>query len=86
MISSRDRIENIVEKGENFSPFSTMFSKVVLQKLFTLNADDKTNVAQVKISVYERVEYILGKGHNHDFQNFLPFSQNAFEKFSSSGS
>ena len=36
-------------------------------------ADDKINVAQMMISVSDRVESILGKGENADYQHFFLF-------------
>ena len=42
-------------------------------------ADDKTNVAQIMISVSDRVENIVGKGENAGYQHFLLFPQ-CFQK------
>ena len=36
-------------------------------------ADNKINVAQVMISVFDRVENIVGKGENAGYQHFLLF-------------
>ena len=38
-------------------------------------ADDKTNVAQMMISLFDKVENIVGKGENAGFQHFLFFPQ-----------
>ena len=44
-------------------------------------ADDKINVAQMMISVIDRVENIVGKGKNAGYQHFLLFPQ-CFQKSS----
>ena len=36
-------------------------------------ADDKIIVAQIMISVFDRVENIVGKGENAGYQHFSPF-------------
>ena len=38
-------------------------------------ADDKLNVAIMIIPVFDRLENILGKGENADYQHFLLFPQ-----------
>ena len=38
-------------------------------------ADDKINAGKLKISVFERVENIVGKGKNAGYQHFLPLPQ-----------
>ena len=38
-------------------------------------ADDKLNVAEMIISLYDRVENIVGKGENAGYQHFLLFLQ-----------
>ena len=48
-------------------------------------ADDKINEAQMMISVFDRVENIVGKGENAVFQHFLLFQQ-CFQKASFMGS
>ena len=48
-------------------------------------ADDKTNVAEMLISLSDRVENIVGKGENAGYQHFLLFPQ-SFQKPSLSGS
>ena len=48
-------------------------------------ADDKINVPQIMISVFDRVEDIVGKGENAGHQHFLLFPQ-GFQKTSFSGS
>ena len=48
-------------------------------------ADDKLNVAKIMVSVYDRVENIMGKGENAGYQHFLLFPQ-CFQKASFSGS
>ena len=47
-------------------------------------ANDKLNVAEMKISLYERVENTMGKGENASYQHFLLFPQ-CFPKHSSLG-
>ena len=42
-------------------------------------ADDKFSVATMIISVFGRVENIVGKGENADYQHFLLFPQ-CFQK------
>ena len=44
-------------------------------------ADDKINVAQKMISVFDRVENIVEKGENAGYQHFLLFPQ-CFQKAS----
>ena len=48
-------------------------------------ADDKINIAQVKISIFDKVENIVGKGENAGYQHFLLFPQ-CFQKASFLGS
>ena len=38
-------------------------------------ADDRVNVAEMMISVFDRVENIVGKGENAGYQHFLLFPQ-----------
>ena len=42
-------------------------------------ADDKLNAGKIKISVFERVENMAGKGENTGYQHFLLFPQ-CFQK------
>ena len=44
-------------------------------------ADNKLNVAKIMISVFDRVENIVGKGENASYQHFLLFPQ-CFQKAS----
>ena len=44
-------------------------------------ADDKFKVAETRISVFDRVENIVGKGENAGYQHFLLFPQ-CFQKAS----
>ena len=46
---------------------------------FKAFADDKLNVGKIMISVYDRVENIVGKGENAGNQHFLLFPQ-CFQK------
>ena len=48
-------------------------------------ADDKSNAGEINISVFERVENIVGKGGNDGYQHFLLFPQ-CFQKPYLSGS
>ena len=47
-------------------------------------ADDKLNIAEMMISIFDRVENTEGKGENAGYQHFLLFSQ-CFPKPSSYG-
>ena len=47
-------------------------------------ADDKFSIAKMKISFFDRVENIVGKGENAGYQHFLHFPQ-CFSKPSSFG-
>ena len=47
-------------------------------------ADEKLRVAKMIISVYDRVENIVGKGENAGYQHFLLFPR-CFQKASSTG-
>ena len=38
-------------------------------------ADDKINIAQMMVSVFDRIENIVGKGENAGYQYFLLFPQ-----------
>ena len=67
-----------------------VFNPLPNYKLFDVNklkafADDKTNVAQMMISVFDRVENLVGKGVNAGYQNFLLFPH-CFQKASFLGS
>ena len=42
---------------------------------FNAFADDKLNVAKIMVSVFDRVENILGNGKNAGYQYFLIFTQ-----------
>ena len=48
-------------------------------------ADDKTNVAQMMVSVFDSIENIVGKGENAGYQHFLLFPK-CFQKSSFLGS
>ena len=48
-------------------------------------AEDNSNVAEIMISVFHRVENIVQKGENAGYQHFLLFPQ-CFQKASFSGS
>ena len=52
---------------------------------FKAFADDKSNVANMTISLFDRVENTGGKGENAGYQHFLLFPQ-CFVKPSSLGS
>ena len=47
-------------------------------------ADNKFNFATMLISLFDRVENIMGKGDNADYQHFLLYSQ-CFQEASFSG-
>ena len=48
-------------------------------------ADDKINVAQMMISVYDSVENIVGKGEKMLVTSILSFSLNVFKRLLSQG-
>ena len=48
-------------------------------------ADNKINVAEMMISLPDKIENIVGKGENADYQHFLHFPQ-SFQMPSLSGS
>ena len=94
-ISVVDREEKPWEKGKKswlpaFSAFPSLFSKfsslsflnkqqnLAMTKLKAF-ADDKFSVAYMMISVFDRVENILGKGENAGYQHFLLFPK-CFQK------
>ena len=52
---------------------------------FKAFAEDNLNVAKMMVSLYDRVENIVGKGENAGYQHFLLFPQ-CFQKASSIGS
>ena len=47
-------------------------------------AYEKFNIAKMMISVFDRIENIVGKGENAGYQHFLHFPQ-CFQKLFSSG-
>ena len=61
----------------NSNPDNKILDKIQLNAF----ADDKIIVAQMKISVFDRVENIVGKGENAGYQHFLLFQQ-CFQKAS----
>ena len=67
-------------KGFNSLPNDKILS---LSSLKTF-ADDKFNVAQMMISLFDSLENIVGKGENAGYQHFLLFPQ-CFQKLSVSG-
>ena len=78
-------VENIIGKEENVLLINFLPNDKILDwtKLKTF-ADDKLDIAKTMISVYDRVENIVGKGENASYQHFLLFPQ-CFQKFSFSG-
>ena len=52
--------------------------EVTKLKAFT---DNKSNVAKITISPFDRVENIVGKGENAGHQHFLLFSYSVFQSF-----
>ena len=74
------------QKASPLGSFNSLPNNMVLDltkwKAF---ADDKINEAQMMISVFDRVENIVGKGENAVFQHFLLFQQ-YFQKASFMGS
>ena len=61
----------------NSNPNNKILDEVKLNAF----ADDKIIVAQMKISVFDRVENIVGKGENAGYQHLLLFQQ-CFQKAS----
>ena len=55
--------------------------KILYVIKFKAFADDKINLAQMMISVFDRVENIVGKGENAGNQHFLLFPH-CFQKVS----
>ena len=47
--------------------------------------ENKLDITKVKISVFDQVENMVGKGENADYQHFLLFPQ-CFQKAAFSGS
>ena len=64
--------------------FFLKHKKLALTKLKAF-ADDTFNVSKMKLSVFDRIENIVGKGENAGDQHFLLFPQ-CFQKFYVSGS
>ena len=64
--------QNTCIHGEVF--FNPLLNNKILEmtKLKAF-ADDKLNVADTKISLYERAENTVGKGENAGYQHFSPF-------------
>ena len=54
--------------------FAKQYKILDVTKLETF-ADNKINAAQVMISVFDRVENMVGKGENDGYQHFLLFPQ-----------
>ena len=71
--------EYCILKYALFNPFPDD-KNLTLSKLKAF-ADDKIKVTSMIISVYDRVENIVGKGENAGYQHFLLFPQ-CFEKAS----
>ena len=53
--------------------------KILARSISNSFADDISNGAKMKISVFDRVENIVGKGENAGYQHFLLFPQ-CFQK------
>ena len=71
---------NMSSFGKELSLYhTTILLKGTKFKAFA--ADDKLNVAQIIISVFDRVENIVGKGENAGNQHFLLFPQQHFLLF-----
>ena len=45
-----------------------------------VSADDNSNIAEMMIYLYDKVENIVGKGENAGYQHFLPFPDNIFQR------
>ena len=90
-----ERVENKWEKEKIMITSITFFSNNIFKcffyfitYLFTKQeycagfkafADDKLKVVKIKISVFDRMKNIVGKGENAGYQYFLPFPQ-CFQK------
>ena len=55
--------------------YSLPNDKILDVKKLKAIADDKFNVGKIVISLFDRVENIVGKGENAAYQHFLLFSQ-----------
>ena len=66
-------------KYKDISHISLPNDKILALNQMKAVADDKSNVANKMISVCDRVENIVGKGHNAGYQHFLLFPQ-CFQK------
>ena len=62
-----------------FEPDPYLFTKRQNFRKIEAFADDKIDVAKIMISVYDRVEKIVGKGENAGNKHFLLFPQ-CFQK------
>ena len=65
--------------GKGFNPLPN--DKILDMTKLKAFADDKIDVAQMIVSVFDRVENIVGKGKNDGYQHFLLFPQ-CFQKTS----
>ena len=88
MISIFDRIENIVGKGENagnqlFHPFSHYVFRNLSSGLLKFCRQQSIYMAETMISIFDRIENIVGKGENAGNQLFHPFSHYDFRNLSS---
>ena len=54
---------------------SLLYDKILDWSKLKAFADDKMNVAQVMIPIFDRVENIVRKGENAGYQHFLLFPQ-----------
>ena len=78
MISVHDRVENIVEKGENADNHN-IFKRFLSQGRYKVGI-----VAQMVISVFDRVQNIVEKGENAG-TGILSYSLNVFLRLLSLG-
>ena len=67
------KIVNLIARYRQYSPFprDTIFDQTKLKAF----ADDKLNVTKMIISVFDRVENIVGKRRNCLYKQFLLFQQ-----------
>ena len=81
-----DRLIEESLDSKNFFPADNTLNPLSYDKILDVTklktfADDKINVAQMMISVFDRIENNVGKGENAGHQHFLLFPQ-CFQKAS----
>ena len=72
-----ENIRDVCNLCSLFNPLPNVKS-LVWSKLKAF-ADDRVNVAKTLISIFDKVENIVGKGENAVYQHFLLFPHNVFK-------